>query len=438
MGGIMEAAGLLGQWLVPGGARGNGDEYVTSWDAAAIDRLKGQERQTLVRIIGQMGEESRVSQGLRQVLTSMEKMQVAGTRLYIVSRCREGRVECVGILKMGYKKLFIRMQNSAFRELFPLCCLDFYVHSSVQRGGLGRQLFQTMLQAENIPPHRIAYDRPSPKLFAFLKKHYGLSHFTPQENNFAVFHQYFDGDSGGAQSGRRSKGVAEALPHVELLTVEKGAAPLGGGRRDSARHQDEGKLSCRSPRGNSSLEKLWADCGKQDAVIKRDGGYHHRSRRRMVIDAGPRAAGAPRSERGSARGSERGDSREHAPVETRHVAVDSRCPPTNRSRWQEGRVMGANGMSLGSLQALLQPHVDGDCPYGSAGAEGNLERNHETHTGRRGKENSVPKAAMGDDLQMRSGIRGLQQMRKHGDDARDFNDEQYNAHLDARLKARPF
>jgi hypothetical protein len=56
----------------------------------------------------------------------------------------------VGILKMGYKNLFVRvppprcrdlqpspapcqMANSSFRELCPLCCLDFYVHSSIQR-----------------------------------------------------------------------------------------------------------------------------------------------------------------------------------------------------------------------------------------------------------------------------------------------------------------
>ena len=41
----------------------------------------------------------------------------------------------------------------------------------------------------------MAYDRPSPKLIAFLKKHYGLSKFIAQNNNFVVFDQYFSSNS---------------------------------------------------------------------------------------------------------------------------------------------------------------------------------------------------------------------------------------------------
>jgi hypothetical protein len=48
-----------------------------------------------------------------------------------------------------------------------------------------------MLKFENIKPSNLAYDRPSPKLIAFLKKHYSLINFTPQNNNFVVFNEYF-------------------------------------------------------------------------------------------------------------------------------------------------------------------------------------------------------------------------------------------------------
>ena len=34
---------------------------------------------------------------------------------------------------------------------------------------------------------RLAYDKPSPKLIGFLKKHFGLARFHPQSNNFVVF-----------------------------------------------------------------------------------------------------------------------------------------------------------------------------------------------------------------------------------------------------------
>uniref|UniRef100_A0A7S1WYS4 N-acetyltransferase domain-containing protein n=1 Tax=Tetraselmis chuii TaxID=63592 RepID=A0A7S1WYS4_9CHLO len=89
------------------------------------------------------------------------------------------------------KKLFIRVESGAFHEMEPLCVLDFYVHESMQRAGLGRQLMETMLQDANLPAHACAYDRPSPKLLQFLKKHYGLANFIPQSNNFVVFKQYF-------------------------------------------------------------------------------------------------------------------------------------------------------------------------------------------------------------------------------------------------------
>lgn len=40
-------------------------------------------------------------------------------------------------------------------------------------------------------PAQLAYDRPSPKLMAFCKRHYGLVDFTPQSNNFVVFDRFW-------------------------------------------------------------------------------------------------------------------------------------------------------------------------------------------------------------------------------------------------------
>lgn len=51
-----------------------------------------------------------------------------------------------------------------------------------------------MLEKERAEPRLIAYDRPSPKLFGFLKKHYGLSSHVPQNNNFVIFNAYWDVD----------------------------------------------------------------------------------------------------------------------------------------------------------------------------------------------------------------------------------------------------
>lgn len=47
-------------------------------------------------------------------------------------------------------------------------------------------------------PAGIAYDRPSVKLMAFLKRHFGLRGYTDQPNRFMVFKEYFDRQDDGA------------------------------------------------------------------------------------------------------------------------------------------------------------------------------------------------------------------------------------------------
>ena len=46
--------------------------------------------------------------------------------------------QCIGFLKIGVKKLFVRRGGGEIKEIKPMCVLDFYVDSSVQRGGYGR------------------------------------------------------------------------------------------------------------------------------------------------------------------------------------------------------------------------------------------------------------------------------------------------------------
>lgn len=97
----------------------------------------------------------------------------------------------LGILKVGNKDLFYRDSYGKCKEISPLCVLDFYVHEAIQRKGIGKALFSKMLISEKTSPEKLAYDRPSPKLIKFLHRHYGLSSYTPQNNNFVVFDQYF-------------------------------------------------------------------------------------------------------------------------------------------------------------------------------------------------------------------------------------------------------
>ena len=55
------------------------------------------------------------------------------------------RLSLLGGLKVGRKKLFIRSETGAYRELQPLCVLDFYVADSYQRMGLGKHIFEVSI-----------------------------------------------------------------------------------------------------------------------------------------------------------------------------------------------------------------------------------------------------------------------------------------------------
>ncbi|KAH7831167.1 putative Alpha-tubulin N-acetyltransferase [Monocercomonoides exilis] len=80
---------------------------------------------------------------------------------------------------MGKKHLFIRNRAGTFAEINPYCCLDFYVHEWCQRLGIDHSLFEKCIEVDGIQPHRMGYDRPSPKLIAFLRKHFGLVSYVP-------------------------------------------------------------------------------------------------------------------------------------------------------------------------------------------------------------------------------------------------------------------
>lgn len=73
-----------------------------------------------------------------------------------------------------------------------VCLLDFYVHYSFQRRGIGKRLFEFMMENERIEmPYQIAFDNPSVALLRFLHKKYNLDDPIWQNTNFVVFSQLF-------------------------------------------------------------------------------------------------------------------------------------------------------------------------------------------------------------------------------------------------------
>ena len=98
-------------------------------------------------------------------------------------------------LLISSSRIFILISDGqgAQNEVYPLCVLDFYVQESRQRSGCGKALFEYMLNDQKFEPKFMAVDRPSPKLLAFLRKHYNLAKPIPQVNNYVIFDGFFTG-----------------------------------------------------------------------------------------------------------------------------------------------------------------------------------------------------------------------------------------------------
>ena len=138
-------------------------------------------------LIDEIGKESCKAQGLNHAITSFDRFLSSDHRLYI-------KVEndaLIGYIKVGEKDLFYYTRNGEIIKLAPLCVLDFYVCESRQRSGLGKKIFDRMLEYEKCEASKLAYDRPSTKFVSFLRKHYNLSNYIPQSNNFIIFDKFF-------------------------------------------------------------------------------------------------------------------------------------------------------------------------------------------------------------------------------------------------------
>eukprot|EP00667_Euglena_gracilis_P022606 EG_transcript_25250 len=216
------------------------DRVVSVWDSTSLAERRNNPSWVaqMAKVIDTMGRLSAQAQGLPSPITTRAKMLGTDQRLYMYA----DQNKAIGILKVGTKKLFIRNAAGAYKEIEPLCVLDFYVHESHQRNGIGLILFEVMLASEKVPPHKFGYDRPSPKLLGFLNKHFGLSSFLPQANSFVVFNAYFDpsfispnlthkdqaqrGSCGSQRATRTSGSFSTPWATDEVAPVGKRPGPL--------------------------------------------------------------------------------------------------------------------------------------------------------------------------------------------------------------------
>lgn len=131
---------------------------------------------------------------LRAPLTSCEKLINSENTLYLSWEFDEETEtsKLLGFVKVGRKKLFLYDSQMQTYEGEILCLLDFYVHYSVQRRGIGKELIDYMLAQENTKPFELALDNPSVTLLGFMSQKYDMKKPVWQNTNFVVFEDLFE------------------------------------------------------------------------------------------------------------------------------------------------------------------------------------------------------------------------------------------------------
>lgn len=138
-------------------------------------------------VIDNIGIASSKAQKLEIPVTSFQRIKLSDQILYIKI---EGQ-SAIGFIKVGRKDLFYYTTRGEVLKINPLCVLDFYICENKQRLGFGKLLFDQMLNHEGLEACKLAFDRPSTKFLYFLRKHYNLSKYIPQSNNFIIFDNFF-------------------------------------------------------------------------------------------------------------------------------------------------------------------------------------------------------------------------------------------------------
>jgi alpha-tubulin N-acetyltransferase 1 len=163
-----------------------------------------------------IGRESSRAQGLRSIITSSSRFFASSDNKIFLKV--EGP-KLVGFIKTGIRKLFYSNEIGRIIEMSPLCLLDFYVHESCQRSGFGKEIYEFMLRCENTTANKIAIDRPSMKSLTFMRKHYNLSDYIPQNNNFVVYRQYFDSEASEMKRRRPEEQRAALISTAQQALV---------------------------------------------------------------------------------------------------------------------------------------------------------------------------------------------------------------------------
>uniref|UniRef100_A0A2S2PQQ5 Alpha-tubulin N-acetyltransferase n=1 Tax=Schizaphis graminum TaxID=13262 RepID=A0A2S2PQQ5_SCHGA len=237
-------------------------------------------------IIDEIGKISAVAQKLELPITSANKLINSDHVIYMMTEQNTPiNFVVVGILKMGWKKLYLYNKNDTRSETMVYCLLDFYIHESKQRQGYGKRLIEYMLQDIKLDVKQLVIDTPTTNLLQFMWKNFHLSKLINQGNNVVVYEEFFDEfDQNHDNTGNRTSGYNRP-PTFGRHGAHKHHDSMGEimqdiGAPSSVKHDHENnfvhdKFTKFKPHTEEALGSL--QINKYGDYVERDLKYHHSS-----------------------------------------------------------------------------------------------------------------------------------------------------------------
>ncbi|XP_026818276.1 alpha-tubulin N-acetyltransferase 1-like [Rhopalosiphum maidis] len=237
-------------------------------------------------IIDEIGKMSAVAQELELPITSADKLINSDHVIYMMTEQNTPiNFVVVGILKMGWKKLYLYNKNGTRSETMVYCLLDFYIHESKQRQGYGKRLVEYMLQDMKLDVKQLVIDTPTTTLLQFMWKNFHLSKLVNQGNNFVIYEEFFDKcNQNHDNTGNRTSGYNRpptfgrhgAHKHYDSMgEIIQDTGTLSSMKHDHVNNFVHDQFTKIKPHTEEALGSL--QINKYGDYVKRDLKYHHSS-----------------------------------------------------------------------------------------------------------------------------------------------------------------
>ena len=161
-------------------------------DSSIIKYINNSEKYFLSEIINSLGNSSNIERHLYKPITNSDSFFNSENKKTIIIKIEKNII--IGFISYEYRPINLRNEYN-FNNYFTKTLLtinDFYVFRPYQRMNYGKELFDKLIQLENIKPVSMAFELPNRALINFLYKNYGISNPISQINDIITYYNFND------------------------------------------------------------------------------------------------------------------------------------------------------------------------------------------------------------------------------------------------------